>query len=177
MSKITAVDLNESPAAVEAPVAPDPVPDVVVDTVEAVDNVAADIDTDELEGLLMDLKKSKKLNKAPVKKRTKKIKTTDPVVVDEPAVVAPAAVEPVVEPPKPKRQYNRKPPKVTDVQPQVVEPSIPEEEPTRRTPGNLIEEMQRAERALRCQMRKTKMQTLVTQAFSFNFNSFRIELE
>ena len=73
--------------------------------------------------------------------------------------------EPVVEQEqKPKRKYVRKP----HVAPEVPAPPVQEtivEEPLKRSPQGMIEEMQRAERALRYQMRKSKMQTLVSQAF------------
>jgi hypothetical protein len=173
MSKtISMVDLNSDTGATasEAPV-------------EALEEIqeesptaeAVDIDTDELESLLTELKATKKQNKMPAKKRERKQKVVAPVVVED----LPIVVEPVVEPPvvaepavevdapqveaKPKRKYVRKPQKPAD------EPQTPHAnfvlEPGKRTTGTMIEEMQRAERALRYQMRKNKMQTLITQAF------------
>jgi len=136
---------------------------------------AIDIDTDELESLLTDLKATKKRNKMPAKKRERKPKTLEPVVVEDIPVVVEEA--PIVEEPevkvevpaveaKPKRKYVRKPQKPAAI---VDEPQTPHAspvpEPTKRTNGAIIEEMQRAERALRYQMRKNKMQTLVSQAF------------
>jgi len=174
MSKIQSVNLNEQPVSeAVVPAVPEPNPTQVeppapVGVVEP--EVAADIDTDELEGLLLDLKNTKKLNKATPKKRTRKPKVVvvEPPVV-EPPVVVPVEVEPVVEPPKPKRKYTRKPDKTSGVVDEPMQPRTPspvqEEEPVRRTPGNMIEEMQRAERALRYQMRKNRMQTLVGHAF------------
>jgi len=177
MSKISTVNLNDpAEGLVSNPDVPDPQPVAITETVptEAPEHAAADdIDTDELEALLIDLKKTKKQNKAPPKPRTRKPKTTPAVVVEEAPVVAePVAVEPVItepvlETPKPKRKYARKANKIPDQVPEPMEPATPRhvEEPPKRSPGSMIEEMQRAERALRYQMRKNKMQTLVSQAF------------
>ena len=132
-------------------------------------DAADDIDTDELEALLVDLKETKKRNKAPPKKRVRKPK----VVISEPEPVVEAApvVEPILEvvsepiaeqEQKPKRKYVRKPPVVPSAGPVAPEPAL---EPTKRSTLTMIDEMQRAERALRYQMRKNKMQTLVSQAF------------
>jgi len=172
MSNITMVELNAPPVADDpvAPSVPDPIPAAVEEPAPVDVEAAADIDTEELEGLLSDLKKTKKLNKAAPKKRTRKPKdaVTEAPPVVEPVVVAPVEVEPVVVPPKPKRKYTKKPdttPAVVEEPPQPSAPSPVPEEPVLRSPGNMIEEMQRAERALRYQMRKNKMQTLVTQAF------------
>ena len=170
MSKISTIHLNE-PA---APETPDPIPVAIADptTVEVPEHEAAadDIDTDELESLLIDLKKTKKQNKAPSKPRVRKPKAMAveevPVVVD-PVVAEPVVEEIVVHESKTKRKYTRKPKQIPGVAPEALEPATPRhvEEPAKRSPGNLIEEMQRAERALRYQMRKNKMQTLVSQAF------------
>ena len=173
MSKtISMVDLNSDTGATasETPV-------------EALDEIkeelptaeAVDIDTDELESLLIDLKATKKKNKMPAKKRERKQKVAAPALVeDTPVVVEPVVETPVVEEPeveveapqvkaKPKRKYVRKPQKPVD-EPQTPHAN-PVPEPAKRTTGTMIEEMQRAERALRYQMRKNKMQTLITQAF------------
>ena len=171
MSEISTVDLN-------VPVAkPETTPDalesntIVVEQPASVEipETAADIDTDELEALLTDIKKTKKLNKTPPKPRVRKPKVISvveeaPVVVDP---VAPAAIDPVAEEAKAKRKYIRKPKAIPVSSPEPVETATPTqvEEPTKRTTGTLIEEMQRAERALRYQMRKNKMQTLVSHAF------------
>ena len=130
-------------------------------------DVPDDIDTDELEDILKDLKQIKKQNKVPAKKRVRKPKAAAPVEVEpEPVVEAPVVVEePVVAPPKLKRKYTRK---VIEKPETVPEPETPRhvaEEPVKRTAGAMIEEMQRAERALRYQMRKNKMLTLVSHAF------------
>lgn len=137
---------------------------------------AVDIDTDELESLLTDLKATKKRNKAPAKKRERKPKAAAPVVVEEVLPVvepaaeeAPAVVEAVAAPQeavKPKRKYAKKPQKTLETIEEPPTPHQDSEEPVKRTPGAMIEEMQRAERALRYQMRKNKMQTLVSQAFN-----------
>ena len=132
-------------------------------------DVADDIDTDELEEMLKDLKQVKKQNKQPAKKRVRKPKAV--VTIDpEPIIVEPEPVieEPIVEPPKPKRKYTRKVVNAPEASPEPMEPATPRhvaEEPVKRSAGDMIEEMQRAERALRYQMRKNKMQTLVSQAF------------
>jgi len=177
MSKISTVDLNEPTAGLVAPADDSEPQPVAVGEPESVDvpahDEAADIDTDELEALLVDLKKTKKLNKSPPKKRVRKPKVNDPIVevpvaavepvamvpiVEEPVVIAPVAVEP-----KSKRKYVRKENKAPESVPEPVAPQATEE-PVRRA-GSMIEEMQRAERALRYQMRKNKMQTLVSHAF------------
>ena len=116
---------------------------------------------------MTDLKATKKRTKMPPKKRERKPKVVAPVeaepvvevsVVEEPEVAVQAEA-------KPKRKYVRKPQPAAAA----VEPPTPQhctaEEPSKRTAGAMIEEMQRAERALRYQMRKNKMQSLVTQAF------------
>ena len=132
-------------------------------------DVADDIDTDELEEMLKDLKQVKKENKQPAKKRVRKPKAV--VTIDpEPIIVEPEPViaEPIVESPKPKRKYIRQVVKAPEAAPEPMEPATPRsvaEEPVKRTAGAMIEEMQRAERALRYQMRKNKMQTLVSHAF------------
>ena len=165
---ITSGNLNSSVETQSATV-PDPIvedastPPTDVPTSEIPD----DIDTDELESLLLDLKQTKKQNKMPPKKRVRKPKviTAEPI---PPEPVVEAVVEPIVEAvvepeAKPKRKYIRKPPaKQAPAQTPVQEPV---EEPPKRSPGNLIEEMQKAERASRYQMRKNKMQTLVSHAF------------
>jgi len=137
-------------------------------------DVADDIDTDELEALLVDLKASKKVIKAPPKKRVHKPKAVkaEPEPIEVPPVVVEPVVEPIVEPvaepmltpEKPKRKYVRKPHNTPepDTTPPAQEPT---EEPMKRSPHAMIEETQRAERALRYQMRKNKMQTLISQAF------------
>ena len=174
MSKtISMVDLNSDTGATasEAPV-------------EALDEIkeesptaeAVDIDTDELESLLIDLKATKKKNKMPAKKRERKPKAIAPAVVEDTPVVVPSPVvkepeveveAPQIEAPsveaKPKRKYVRKPQKPAD-EPQTPHAN-PVPEPAKRTTGTMIEEMQRAERASRYQMRKNKMQTLISQAF------------
>ena len=139
-------------------------------------DVADDIDTDELEEMLKDLKQVKKQNKQPAKKRVRKPKTVvsidpEPTIVEpEPVIEEPEPVieEPIAKSPKPKRKYIRKAVKDPEVAPEPMEPATPRnvaEEPVKRTAGAMIEEMQRAERALRYQMRKNKMQTLVSHAF------------
>ena len=89
----------------------------------------------------------------------------------EPVVEAAPVVEPILEvvsepiaeqEQKTKRKYVRKPPVVPAAEPVAPEPAL---EPMKRSPLTMIDEMQRAERALRYQMRKNKMQTLVSQAF------------
>ena len=152
---ISTVDLNIIPET-EVPAEADP----------PVQDVADDIDTDELEALLVDLKASKKVIKAPPKKRTRKPKAvkTEPEPIEEAPVVVEPVVEPVAEafltPEKPKRKYVRKP----QATPEPTTPPVIEE-PVKRSPHSMIEEMQRAERALRYQMRKNKMQSLISQAF------------
>ena len=165
---ISTVDLNIIPET-----------DVPVESDHPVQDVADDIDTDELEALLVDLKASKKVNKAPPKKRTRKPKAikAEPEPIEEtPQVVVELVVEPIAEafltPEKPKRKYVRKP----QATPEPTTPPVIEE-PVKRSPHSMIEEMQRAERSLRYQMRKYKMQSLISQAFSFISNSLRIELE
>ena len=169
MSNISTVHWNET-----TPETPDPIPVATEEPAPAEvpiqESTADEIDTDELESLLIDLKKTKKQNKAPPKPRVRKPKTkaTEEVpVVVEPVVVEPVVAEPVVEDAKTKRKYTRKPNKVPEVAPGAWDSATPRhvEEPAKRSPGNLIEEMQRAERALRYQMRKNKMQTLVSHAF------------
>ena len=161
---ISTVDLNVIPEA--------DVPQVPAEAEPAttpVQDVADDIDTDELEALLVDLKASKKVIKAPPKKRTRKPKAvkTEPEPIEEAPVVVEPVVEPVAEafltPEKPKRKYVRKP----HAAPEPTTPPAQEtvEEPVKRSPHSMIEEMQRAERALRYQMRKNKMQSLISQAF------------
>ena len=87
----------------------------------------------------------------------------EPGPIVEPPVVVEAAVEPTtVEEVKSKRKYTRIAPKLPDTIPGPVDPVT---EPVKRSPGTLIEEMQRVERALRYQMRKNKMKLLVSQAF------------
>jgi hypothetical protein len=177
MSKISTVHLNDTAAtqttepnqvAIDEPASAE-VHEPASIEVPKPEAAAEDIDTDELESLLIDLKKTKKQNKAPSKPRVRKPKAKAveevPVVV-EPVVPDPVVVEPVVDEAKTKRKYTRKPTKVPEVAPEALEPATPQhvEEPAKR-PSNLIEEMQRAERALRYQMRKNKMQTLVSQAF------------
>ena len=137
---------------------------------------AVDIDTDELESLLTELKATKKQNKMPAKKRERKQKVVAAAAVEDvPVVVEPVVEAPVIEEPeveveapqvdaKPKRKYVRKPQKPAG-EPQTPHAASPVPEPAKRTTGTMIEEMQRAERALRYQMRKNKMQTLITQAF------------
>ena len=168
MSKVKVVNLNETPEIVElSPVAetPDEVQAEQVEQpppTETLDGEAAeDIDTDEQETMLKDLKQIKKQNKQPAKKRVIKIKAVAPEEVEpEPIVEAPIVVEePVAIQPKPRRKYTRK---VLEVPEKAPEAETPRHE---RTAGVMIEEMQRAERALRYQMRKNKMQTLVSQAF------------
>ena len=136
-------------------------------------NAPDDIDTDELEALLVDLKEAKKRTKVLPKKRVRKPKAVflEPEPIEEPVEEVPDVVEETLEPEpvveqeqKPKRKYVRKP----HVAPEVPAPPVQEtivEEPLKRSPQGMIEEMQRAERALRYQMRKSKMQTLVSQAF------------
>ena len=146
---ISTVDLNIIPET-----------DVPVEADHPVQDVADDIDTDELEALLVDLKASKKVNKAPPKKRTRKPKAVkaEPDPIEEAQVVVEPVVEPVAEafltPEKPKRKYVRKP----HAAPEPTTPPVQEtvEEPVKRSPHSMIEEMQRAERALRYQMRKNK---------------------
>ena len=173
MSKISTVNLNESTADLGANTeTPEPVEQPASGEVPETET-AVDIDTDELEALLIDIKKTKKLNKTPSKPRVRKPKVKVAVVEEAPAVVESVVVEPVLGEPaeidpvaveaKPKRHYNRKPIKIPETVPEPTE--APVEQPTRRTAGNLIEDMQRAERALRYQMRKNKMQTLVSHAF------------
>jgi hypothetical protein len=176
MSKIQTVNLNEQPVVdnVVAASIPDPTEVVVEPTPQNEVAAETEIDTDELEGLLSDLKKTKKLNKTAPKKRVRKPKIiieppTEPIiepVVAPPVVAPPVVVEPVVEDTKPKRKYVRKASEKVEKEAiaPVLEP-VREEVAAPRNSGNLIEEMQRAERALRYQMRKNKMQTLVTQAF------------
>ena len=171
MSKIYSVDFN-------VPVAePETTPDAPESTTPAVEQPAsveipesaADIDTDELEALLTDIKKSTKLNKTPPKPRVRRPKVM--IVVEEAPVVvepvAPAAIDPVAEEAKTKRKYIRKPKTMPVSSPEPAETATPTqvEEPVKHSTGTLIEEMQRAERALRYQMRKNKMQTLVSHAF------------
>ena len=177
MSKtISMVDLNSDTGATasEAPVESWEEIQEESPTAEAVD-----IDTDELEALLIDLKATKKKNQMPAKKRERKPKAIVPAVVEDTPVVVPS---PVVEEPeveveapqikapsveaKPKRKYVRKPQATAATADEPPTPhSGPVPEPAKRTTGTMIEEMQRAERALRYQMRKNKMQTLITQAF------------
>jgi len=169
---ITTIPLNNTPETEvlpalathpeEEPSMPAPGPDV-----------ADDIDTDELEALLVDLKASKKVIKAAPKKRTRKLKAVkaEPEPIEVPPVVVEPVVEPIVEPvaeplltpEKPKRKYVRKP--QASPEPDTPLAQGPVEEPVKRSPHAMIEEMQRAERALRYQMRKNKMQTLISQAF------------
>jgi hypothetical protein len=174
MSKtISMVDLNSDSVAA-APDAPAETLDEIKEESPAAE--AVDIDTDELESLLTDLKATKKRNKMPPKKRERKPKVVAPVEA-EPVVEVSFVEEPevAVEPPqadvavqaeaKTKRKYVRKPqPAAAAVEPPTPQHSTAEE-PSKRTAGSMIEEMQRAERALRYQMRKNKMQSLVTQAF------------
>jgi len=133
---------------------------------------ADDIDTDELEALLVDLKETKKRNKATPKKRVRNPKaiTPEPEPMEEAPIVVEQAPEPEVVPAleavpeqKPKRKYIRKPHVAPETPPPPAQEPI--DEPVKRSPLGMIEEMQRAERALRYQMRKNKMQTLVSQAF------------
>jgi len=133
---------------------------------------AVDIDTDELEALLVDLKETKKRNKATPKMRVRKPKATtpEPDPTEEAPIVVEQAPEPEVVPvleavpeQKPKRKYIRKPHVAPETPPPPAQEPI--DEPVKRSPLGMIEEMQRAERALRYQMRKNKMQTLVSQAF------------
>jgi len=173
MSKnIKVVNINENPEITELNPITESVEEPQVDPPPPTETPEADapddIDTDELETMLKDLKQIKKQNKVPPKKRIRKAKAAEPVEVEpEPIVVV---VEPVPEPEvvqtKPKRKYTRK---VVVEKPEAIpEPETPRNEtvePVRRTAGVMIEEMQRAERALRYQMRKNKMQTLVSQAF------------
>ena len=153
---------TEAPA--EQPEAQQPPPTEIPDN-----GVADDVDTDELEEMLKELKQVKKQTKQPAKKRVRKPKNV--VSIDpEPIIVEPEPVieEPVAESPKPKRKYIRKYVKAPEVALEPMEPATPRnvaEEPVKRTAGAMIEEMQRAERALRYQMRKNKMQTLVSHAF------------
>jgi len=175
MSKsIKVVNINENPEITElTPVTEtvdepqvDPPPPVETPEVDAPD----DIDTDELENMLKDLKQIKKQNKVPPKKRIRKVKAAAPVEVEpEPVVVAEPVVEPIPEPivaqPKPKRKYTRKVVEQPETTPDPEAPVHVVAEPVQRTAGMMIEEMQRAERALRYQMRKNKMQTLVSHAF------------
>ena len=160
---------NETPA--DQPDTQQPPPTEIPDN-----GVADDVDTDELEAMLKDLKQVKKLNKQPAKKRIRKPKTAvsidpEPTIVEpEPVIEEPEPVieEPIAKSPKPKRKYIRKAVKDPEVAPEPMEPATPRnvaEEPVKRTAGAMIEEMQRAERALRYQMRKNKMQTLVSHAF------------
>ena len=173
MSKISTVNLNDSTADLGANTeTPAPVEQPASGEVPETET-AVDIDTDELEALLIDIKKTKKLNKTPPKPRVRKPKVKVAVVEEAPAVAdyavaepfleEPADIDPVVVESKPKRQYNRKPNKIPEAVPEPTE--APVERPVGKTAGNLIEEMQRAERALRYQMRKNKMQTLVSHAF------------
>ena len=165
---ITSVNLNSAIESQTVSV-PDPiVEDASTPPTDVLNpETANDIDTDELESLLLDLKQTKKQNNMPPKKRVRKPKViqTEPM---SPEPVVEAVVEPIVEAvvepeAKPKRKYIRKPPATpAQAQTPVQEPV---EEPPKRSPGNLIEEMQKAERALRYQMRKNKMQTLVSHAF------------
>ena len=153
---------NETPA--DQPDTQQPPPTEIPDN-----GVADDFDTDELEAMLKDLKQVKKLNKQPAKKRVRKPKTV--VSIDpEPTIVEPEPVieEPIAKSPKPKRKYIRKAVKDPEVAPEPMEPATPRnvaDEPVKRTAGAMMEEMQRAERALQYQMRKNKMQTLVSHAF------------
>jgi hypothetical protein len=171
MSKtISTIDLNDAAgtATLDATV-------VAPEEDDAVATEAVDIDTDELESLLTDLKATKKRNKAPTKKRERKAKitiTAPPVVEEIAPVEVPIVEEPEVEVEapvevKPRRKYVRKAPVVpsTIVEEPATPHSSPVVEPAKRTAAAMIEEMQRAERALRYQMRKNKMQTLITQAF------------
>jgi hypothetical protein len=66
---------------------------------------------------------------------------------------------------EPKRKYDRKPHAVPEVASVPTTEQI--EEPVKQTLHLVVEEMQRAERALRYQMRKNKMLTLVSHAFQF----------
>ena len=168
-SKITSIDCNNAPG-IDAPDAPETqreeplsTPPTDVPTTGA----AEDIDTDELEALLVDLKEAKKRTKAPPKKRVRKPKATIPEPEPEPEPIEEVPVpEPdsiAVHEQKPKRKYVRKPHVAPEIPPLPAQEPI--EEPAKRTPIGMIEEMQRAERALRYQMRKNKMQTLVSQAF------------
>ena len=169
MSKnINVVNLNDNPEIIDTVDDGQDDPGPTTETPET--EVPGDIDTDELEGMLKDLKQIKKQNKAPAKKRIRKPKTVAPVESEpepEPVVVAEPVVEPEVEvaTPKPKRKYIRKVLEVPEKAPEPETPRHVAEEPVKRTAGVMIEEMQRAERALRYQMRKNKMQTLVSQAF------------
>ena len=168
---ITSVNLNETP---ESDLPETPIEEQVATPPTNTPGTAAeDIDTDELEALLVDLKEAKKRTKTLPKKRIRKPKKVaivglepepieeEPVVIDESFVPEPEAfLEPGQ---KPKRKYIRKA-KVEQESPQLPL-DAPAAEPAKRTPVAMIEEMQRAERALRYQMRKNKMQTLVSQAF------------
>jgi hypothetical protein len=163
--KIQSIDLNNS-ADIELPAEHQEESPTTPPTDVPGPDVPNDIDTDELEALLVDLKETKKRNKAPPKKRTRKPKA----VVPEPVIEAPVVVEEIPEPVveadvKPKRKYVRKPVVVPPPAPLESQEPEPAFEPAQRRAGAMIEEMQRAERALRYQMRKNKMQTLITQAF------------
>ena len=173
--KIPVVNFNETPEIVEL----QPIEEAAVDEqpneiepppspIEEPDGKGADdIDTDELEDMLKDLKQIKKQNKMPPKKRVRKVRVEVPVEADpEPIEEAPVVVEEiVVATPKPKRKYTRKVLESPEKTPAPADLGDVPNEPVKKTAGAMIEEMQRAERALRYQMRKNKMQTLVSQAF------------
>ena len=98
--------------------------------------------------------------------RKPKVAISEPEPVVEAAPVVEPILEVVSEPiaeqeQTPKRKYVRKPDVVPAAEPVAPEPAL---EPVIRSPLTMIDERQRAERALRCQMRKNKMQTLVSQA-------------
>ena len=162
------VNLNEPAATTQSTPDPEPVVFTEPPAAEISEHTAADeIDTDDLESLLTDLQKSKKLNKAAPKPRIRKPKTKATVIVEDiPVVVEPVVVEAVVAKTKPKRKYTKKPNNIPEAVPEAVESATLQrvEEPVKRSPANMIEEMQRAERALRYQMRKHMMETLVSQA-------------